>query len=136
MGGDTHYYIIHEPIIGLAMVGDCLLLCELRPLVVRLLGGVPFKPLGTIHERVFFWKALNAFMLVAAWSGVTRAVVVPVEAHIRPLFLLFRVKAFDVFVGWTLAFLAWAFCRFMFEGAAVGTALRLSGSPSEALAEK
>ena len=67
---------------------------------------------------------------------MTRAVVIPVEAHIGPLFLLLRIKAFDVFVGWTLAFLAQAFRQFVFEGAAVGTALCLSGSPSEALAEK
>ena len=62
--------------------------------MVCLLEGVPFNPLGTIHERVLFWEAL---MFVVAWCGVTRAVVVPVEAYIRPLF---RIKAFDVFVGW------------------------------------
>ena len=133
---DTHYYIFHEPIIWLATVGDCQLLCELRLLVVCLVGGTPFEPLGTIHERVLLWKALDAFMLVAAWSGVTKTVVIPIEAHIEPLFLLLRIKAFDVFVGWMLTFSEWAFCRFMIEGAAVGTALRLSGSHSEALAEK
>ena len=35
-------------------------------------------------------------MFVVAWCGVKRAVVVPVEAYIRPLF---RIKAFDVFVA-------------------------------------
>ena len=69
----------------------------MRPVMVRLLEGVPFNPLGTIHERVLFWEALDAFMFVVASCGVTRAVVVPVEAYIRPLF---RIKAFDVFVGW------------------------------------
>ena len=39
MGRDTHYFILHEPILGLAMVSDYLLLCELRSLVVHLLGG-------------------------------------------------------------------------------------------------
>ena len=114
------------------MVGDCLLLCELRPLVVRLHGGIPSEPLETIHKRLLFWKALDTFMLVVAWSGVTRAVVIPVEAQIEPLLLLLRIKAFDVFIGGTLAFLVRAFCRLMFERAAVGTVLRLSGSPSEA----
>ena len=52
MGGDTHYYITHEPILGIAMVGDRLLLCELKRLVIRLLEGLSFKPLGTIHKRV------------------------------------------------------------------------------------
>ena len=51
--------------------------------MVRLLEGVPFNPLGTFHERVLFWEALDAFIFVAAWCGVTRAVVVPVEAYIR-----------------------------------------------------
>ena len=75
MGGDTHYYGIYEPILGIAIVSDCLFLCELRPLMVCLLEGVPFKHLGKIHVRVLFWEALDAFMFVAAWCGVTRAVV-------------------------------------------------------------
>ena len=49
--------------------------------MVHLLGGVPFESLGTIHERVLLWKALDAFMLVVAWSSVTRVVAIPVEAH-------------------------------------------------------
>ena len=68
--------------------------------------GSLFKPLGTIHERVLFWEALDAFMFVDMWCGVTREV--PVEAYIQPLFLLFRRKAFDVLIGWVLAFLAQA----------------------------
>ena len=39
-----HYYIIHEPILGISVVGDCLFLCELRLLMVCLLEG-PFSNL-------------------------------------------------------------------------------------------
>ena len=48
--------------------------------------GSLFKPLGTIHVRVLFWEALDAFMFVVAWCGVTR-VVVSSSWSIHPAFV-------------------------------------------------
>ena len=68
-----------------------------------LLDPFLFESFGAIEELVILWKAFDA--LVFVWTGIQVAwtLIIPIKAHIRFLFLLFRGWSLDIIVWWAFS---------------------------------